>query len=67
MPLIKGDTNDIIGTNIKELRNSGHDERQSIAIAMNVAGKSKHPTRHKNLGKFLHGRKDGKPHGFGTE
>lgn len=59
MPLMQGDTNPIIGSNIAELRRSGRDEKQAIAIAMSTAGKPKH----QNLGKFLHPRKDGKPHG----
>lgn len=41
MPLIKGSSKKVIGENIRELRHSGYPERQSIAIAMNSAGKSK--------------------------
>jgi hypothetical protein len=41
MPLVKGKSKKVIGENIKELRNSGYPERQSIAIAMSEAGKSK--------------------------
>lgn len=63
MPLLKGDSKEIISSNIGELRNSGYPEQQSIAIAMDTAGKKKHPSRHKNLKNFLHKRKDGKPHG----
>ena len=41
MPLIKGKSKKAISTNISELRNSGYPEKQSIAIAMSEAGKSK--------------------------
>lgn len=39
MPLKKGKKN--IGSNIKELEAHGHSKKRSIAIALNVAGKSK--------------------------
>lgn len=39
MPLKKGKKN--VGKNIKELMSSGHSKKQSIAIALNVAGKGK--------------------------
>jgi hypothetical protein len=39
MPLKKGIKN--IGANITELRATGHPEKQSIAIALRVAGKSR--------------------------
>jgi len=41
MPLEKGKSKKVISDNIKELRNSGRPERQSVAIAMSEAGKSK--------------------------
>lgn len=41
MPLEKGSSNEVVGHNIAELRQSGHPEDQSIAIAMKEAGKSK--------------------------
>lgn len=41
MPLKKGKSNKVVGENISELRHSGYPEKQSIAIAMNKAGKSK--------------------------
>ena len=41
MPLIPGNDEHIISTNIKELRNAGHAEPQAIAIAMKTAGKSR--------------------------
>lgn len=39
MPLKKGKKN--IGKNIKELEEHGHSRKQSITIALSVAGKSK--------------------------
>lgn len=39
MPLKKGKKN--IGKNIKELEAHGHSRKQSIAIALNVAGNAK--------------------------
>jgi len=41
MPLKKGKSKKVISENISELRNSGRPEKQSIAIAMSEAGKSK--------------------------
>ncbi len=41
MPLKKGKSKKVMSDNIRELRNSGRPERQSIAIAMSEAGKSK--------------------------
>lgn len=68
MPLLKGDSNDIVSSNVRELRNSGYPEQQAVAIALNQAGRGnqdKKPRKstHGNLGKFLHPRKDGRPHG----
>ena len=39
MPLKKGKKN--IGYNIRELMSTGRSQKQSVAIAMRVAGKSK--------------------------
>ena len=39
--LVKGKSKKAISTNIAELRNSGYPEKQSVAIAMSEAGKSK--------------------------
>jgi hypothetical protein len=41
MPLSKGKSNKTVSKNISELRHSGYPERQSIAIAMSEAGRSK--------------------------
>ena len=41
MPLAKGKSKKVISANIAELRNSGRPEKQTIAIAMSEAGKSK--------------------------
>lgn len=41
MPLMKGSSKEVISQNIRELRNSGRPEKQAIAIAFSVAGKSK--------------------------
>lgn len=41
MPLKKGKSNKTVSANISELRHSGYPEKQSIAIAMSEAGRSK--------------------------
>jgi hypothetical protein len=41
MPLKKGSSQKTVSSNISELRHSGYPEKQSIAIAMSNAGKSK--------------------------
>lgn len=41
MPLKKGKSNKVVGENIKELRHAGYPEKQSIAISLSKAGKSK--------------------------
>ena len=40
MPLAKGKGKATIGKNIKEMENSGHPKKQSIAAALNMARKS---------------------------
>ena len=63
-PMLAGETNSVISQNVRELKNRGVNEREAHRLALShaTAGK-KHPHRHKNLGKFLHARKDGKAHG----
>lgn len=41
MPLQKGSSKKAISANISELRHSGRPQKQSIAIALSEAGKSK--------------------------
>ncbi len=40
MPLHKGKSKKIIGENIREMEDSGHSKKQSIAAALNTARKS---------------------------
>ena len=39
MPLLKGNTPDIISLNVKELKKSGYPENQATAIALKTARK----------------------------
>jgi hypothetical protein len=41
MPLKKGKSKKVVSENISELRQSGYPEKQSVAISMSKAGKSK--------------------------
>lgn len=45
MPLFKGKSQSIIGSNIAELRKSGKPEAQSVAIALREAGMGKSASR----------------------
>ena len=45
MPLRKGKSKATISANIRELRHSGRPQRQSVAIAMRAAGKSRRKKR----------------------
>lgn len=41
MPLKKGKSKKTISSNIRKLREEGYAQKQSIAIALNTAGKSR--------------------------
>lgn len=41
MPLFKGSSNSVVSQNIKELMASGRDQKQSVAIALQKAGKGR--------------------------
>lgn len=41
MPLLKGKSNTTIATNIREMIKAGHPQKQAVAAAMRMAGKSK--------------------------
>ena len=41
MPLVKGKSNKAVSSNISELMHSGRKQKQAIAIAMRVAGRSR--------------------------
>jgi hypothetical protein len=41
MPLKKGRSKAVVSSNIRELRHSGYPQKQSIAIALRSAGKSR--------------------------
>jgi len=58
MPLLKGHTKEIIGSNIGELRKSGYPEKQSVAIAFSKAGKSR--KKRKKPSELSRAFKDGK-------
>lgn len=62
--LLKGSEPSIVGSNTNTLRQGGQNEFEAtrLAIGLSNQGKPK-KLRHGNLGKFLHPRKDGKPHG----
>ena len=44
MPLQKGSSKSVVSNNIKKERQAGRPEKQAVAIAMSMAGKSKKKT-----------------------
>ena len=48
MPLLKGDSDSVISSNIAELRKSGRDEKQAVAIAYSKVGKGKKKSEKKD-------------------
>jgi hypothetical protein len=60
-PLIKGEFRDAIDSNVSTLKQRGLNEADATKAAIK---KSKgYSNAHTRLGKYLHPRKDGKPHG----
>jgi hypothetical protein len=57
--IIMGNGAGVLGANTKSFKNAGMNEFDATKSAIQTARKSNHG----NLGKFLHPRKDGKPHG----
>jgi hypothetical protein len=57
-PLLTGAAPDVMNSNVKNLKSTGLNEYEATRQAIKAAR-----PRHQNLGKFLHPRKDGKPHG----
>lgn len=55
MPLKQGSSRKAMSQNIRTEMAAGRPQKQAVAIAYNVAGKSSHP--HKNLGGYLHPKK----------
>lgn len=47
MPLRKGKSKSVISSNISQLRKEGKPQKQAIAIAFSVAGKSKRKRKKK--------------------
>lgn len=45
MPLKKGSSNKVVGSNIKELMSTGRPQKQAVAIALKTAGKSKNVSK----------------------
>jgi hypothetical protein len=58
--ILRGDAPSIVASNTSTLKQAGHSELEATKSALKAA----RPSQHKNLGKFLHPRKDGKAHGY---
>ena len=56
MPLEKGSSKEVVSDNIRELRSSGFAPKQSVAIALNKAGKSNNKQSAKPMRKSGRGR-----------
>lgn len=50
-PLFKGKSNAVVSANVKELKNSGKSEAESVAIALSKAGRGKGKTAAKKTAK----------------
>lgn len=61
MPLKKGNSRQTVSTNIREMVNAGHPQKQAVAASLDTARRSEdHKPKHspgKNLGKYLHQKK----------
>lgn len=60
-PILKGGSNDMMSTNTKSFMQRGATEADATKAAIQTA--KPYNNSHQRLGKFLHPRKDGKPHG----
>lgn len=52
--LLKGDSPDIMKTNMRSMRQSGKSELDATRTAIMKSKPKGHPSRHKNLGAYLH-------------
>lgn len=53
MPLLKGSSDAVVSANIRELRRSGREEKQAVAIALRHAGRSKDQKAAKRVSKRI--------------
>jgi hypothetical protein len=60
---ILGDSAHVMASNQNTFMQKGMNERDALRASLQVAKPKRRGSAHKNLGKFLHPRKDGKPHG----
>jgi len=51
MPLKKGKSKRTVSHNVKKLRSEGYPQKQSVAIALNTAGKRKKGSRRRSGGR----------------
>lgn len=52
MPLRKGSSQNTIASNIREMRDAGHPQRQAVAAALNTARKSRRGRRGRRNGRY---------------